>query len=191
MRSTRLYAALAVLLGSVCLSVALGKSVEYLDERSAMTVGALKEPLELVPGASQAFGHLIGRRVTFAYLGPVEWDRSGEIEYGLWVHIAPSGKRVMVDIRSPAAVTLMLDDEAVPLAPMDAPQLGRAPYQPVASWGQTAYFQLDVATLKRMASSKVKLAVRMMDGGVLNFIPADDPHPVLKEYLHDRALNAD
>ena len=72
------------------------KPVEYLDDRTAMTVGSLKEPIELVPSIRPGGLHVItdlGKRLSFAYLGPVEWDRSGSIVYGLWVHIAPGTDR--------------------------------------------------------------------------------------------------
>ena len=28
-------------------------------------------------------------RISFAYLGPVEWDNMGDVRYGLWVHLVP------------------------------------------------------------------------------------------------------
>ena len=54
----------------------------------------------------------------------------------------------------PGAVTLTLDDGAKVLSGIEPPQLAHAPYRPVASWGQTAYFDLDLQTLKRMAASQ-------------------------------------
>ena len=87
------------------------KPVEYLDDRTAMTVGSLKEPIELVPSLRQGGLHVItnlGKRLSFAYLGPVEWDRSGSIVYGLWVHVAPGNDRPIADIRSNAAITIVL-----------------------------------------------------------------------------------
>src|ERR1700675_2240332 len=86
---------------SACETLFTAKPVEFLDEATAMTVGSLKEPIELVPDVQTgAAARLIGKHISFAYLGPVEWDRSGEFEYGLWVHIAPGSGQQMADIRA-------------------------------------------------------------------------------------------
>ncbi|MDP9008531.1 MAG: hypothetical protein M3N91_07475 [Pseudomonadota bacterium] len=159
-----------------------------------MTIGSLKEPIELVPSLHQGGLHLLslGKRVSFAYLGPVEWDRSGAIVYGLWVHIAPGNDRAIVDIRSPAALTLILDRAERVLTPIDAPQLGRGAYQPVASWGQTAYFELTAELLKQMAASaKLELNVRGTDDSIVNFTATGDTRPTLAAYLHSRGITDD
>jgi hypothetical protein len=125
--------------------------------------------------------------VSFAYLGPVEWDRSGEIQYGLWVHVAPGSGVQVADIHSATAVTLNMDADSVRLTPMDAPQLGRAAYEPIASWGQTGYFELDGATLKRMATSaKLSLDVRTDTGSTINFFSTSDTRPILEEFIRAR-----
>ncbi len=156
-----------------------------------MTVGALKEPIELVPSAQSA-ARFIGKRTSFAYLGPVEWDRMGAIKYGLWVHIAPGSDRQMTDIRAAGSITLILDDGPMELAPIDAPLLGRGAYQPVASWGQTAYFGLTVETLRRMAASqKIQLDVRTSDDSTASFYTSADTHAVLSDFLRDRAITGD
>ena len=133
--------AIAIILATVllcaCSTPSSIKPVEYLDDRTAMTVGSLKEPIELVPSLRQGGLRVItslGKRLSFAYLGPVEWDRSGSIVYGLWVHIAPGTDRPIADIRSNAALTIVLDNGTRVLTPIDAPQLGRGAYQAVASW---------------------------------------------------------
>jgi hypothetical protein len=93
MRRLWIPASLGIVLLSACESASSIKPVEYLDDRTAMTVGSLKEPIELVPSLHQGGLHMLsnlgnlGKKVSFAYLGPVEWDRSGSIVYGLWVHI--------------------------------------------------------------------------------------------------------
>ena len=88
----------------------------------------------------------------------------GTLRYGLWVHLAPGNDWRFDDIRSPRAVTLTLDDGAVVLSAIDAPALAHGPYQPVASWGQTAYFDLSVPMLQRMASS-AKIELDFKAGG--------------------------
>jgi hypothetical protein len=187
--------------GSLILAIGLAgcavqsttKPVEYLDERTAMTVGALKNPIELVPSlASGAAMHGIGKRISFAYLGPVEWDTAGQYGYGLWVHVASGTDWTVADIRTPSAVTLQLDDGAIELMPIDAPQLGRAAYQPVASWGQTAYFELTVKMLQRMAASqKLSLDVRGADGSTVTFVTSADTRAVLDGFLRARNLTGD
>jgi hypothetical protein len=180
---------------SACASQSSIKPVEYLDDRTAITVGSLKEPIELLPTSHQSGVHVLNslrNRVSFAYLGPVEWDRSGSIVYGLWVHIAPGNDQPLADIRSSAALTLILDSGPRVLTPVDAPQLGRGAYQPVASWGQTAYFELTLEMLKQMAASeKLQLDVRAADNSVVNFAASADTHQALTAYLHSRGVTGD
>jgi hypothetical protein len=196
MRLPAVAVTLTLLLLSACSTSSSIKPVEYLDDRTAMTVGSLKEPIELVPSLRQGGGlHVItnlGKRLSFAYLGPVEWDRSGSIVYGLWVHIAPGTDRPIADIRSNAALTIVLDNGTRVLTPIDAPQLGRGAYQPVASWGQTAYFELTVEMLKQMAASgKLELNVRAADDSVVNFVASGDTRGTLTGYLHSRGITDD
>ena len=174
-----------------CASQSSIKPVEALDERSAVTFGALKQPIELLPSAQDAV-LILRKRATFAYLGPVEWNRSGAVSYGLWIHIAPGNDRPTGDIHASAAAALILDDGPLDLSVMEAPKLGREPYRAVASWGQTAYFGLDVGTLRRMAaSSKLELDVRAADGSTLSFSPTVDTRAVLKRYMQDRGITGD
>ena len=169
------------------------KPVEYLDD--CRRCRRSREPIELVPSLRQGGLHIItniGKRVSFAYLGPVEWDRSGSIVYGLWVHIAPGNDRPIADIRSNAAITIVLDNGTRVLTPIDAPQLGRGAYQPVASWGQTAYFELTVEMLKQMAASqKLELNVRAADDSIVNFVASGDTRETLSDYMHARGITAD
>ena len=184
-----------IVLSNGCASHSSIKPVEYLDDRTAMTVGSLKEPIELVPSVRQGGLHVITnltKRLSFAYVGPVEWDRSGSIIYGLWVHIAPGTDRPVADIRSDRALTVVLDSGNRVLTPIDAPQLGRGAYQPVASWGQTAYFELTVEMLKQMAASqKFELDVRAADDSVVNFVASSDTHATFTDYLHARGITDD
>jgi hypothetical protein len=188
-----LFLALSVV--SACATQEPIKPVEYLDDRTAMTVGSLKAPIELMPsfhqGGLRVFDSL-SKKASFAYLGPVEWDRSGSIVYGLWVHIAPGSERPISDIRAPTALTLVLDSGPRVLSPIDAPQLGRGAYRPVASWGQTAYFELTVEMLRQMAASeKFQLDVRAADDSVLSFVATGDTRETLTDYLHSRGITGD
>jgi hypothetical protein len=198
MRHLWIPSGLILVLLSACASESSVKSLEYLDERTAMTVGSLKEPIELVPSLHQqvsglhVLGSLVGKKVSFAYLGPVEWDRSGALAYGLWIHIAPGNDRPIADIRSPKALTLVLDGGTRVLNPIDAPQLGRGAYEATASWGQTAYFELTVEMLKQMAASKtMELDVRAADDSIVNFIASSGTRETLTDYLHSRGITND
>jgi hypothetical protein len=195
MRLSSIALGLVILLLSACAAQSSIKPVEYLDDRTAMTVGSLKDPIELVPSLRQGGLHVITnltKRLSFAYIGPVEWDRSGSIVYGLWVHIAPGTDRPIADIRSTAALTMVLDSGTRVLTPIDAPQLGRGAYQAVASWGQTAYFELTVEMLKQMAASeKLELNVRAADDSVVNFVASGDTRETLTDYLHSRGVTGD
>lgn len=160
------------------------KPVESLDERTGVTVTSLKKSIELLPSAQ--FSALAPHNDTsFAYMGPVEWNRSGEFSYGLWVHIAPGNGAQFGDIHAAGAVTLILDDGPVVLTLMNTAKLGREPYPQVVSWGQTAYFSLTIETLRRMAASrKLELDIRALAGSVTGFTALLDMRAALAEYVH-------
>src|ERR1700674_3337033 len=191
MRLPLITVVLLALMLAGCAGQSKPKPVEVLDDRTGMTVGALKEPIELVPGTQNAV--LVSRKhISFAYLGPVEWNRSGTLSYGLWVHIAPGVDQQPADIHAPAAVTLILDDGPLALTLMEAPRLGKDPYRQVVSWGQTAYFGLDVESLKRMAGSrKLELDVRAPGASSARFASTSDSGAILTQYLRSRGLTGD
>jgi len=168
-----------------------GKSIEVLDERTGMTLATLKEPIELLPSV-QSMAPAFGKRTSFAYLGPVEWDRMGTISYGLWVHIAPGSDRQAGDIQAPGAVALVLDDGPLTLSPIAAPGFGRDAYPQVVSWGQKAYFDLSVEMLRRIAASrKIELDVHAVDESIIDFTSAKDVRADLTEYMTGRGITAD
>jgi hypothetical protein len=174
-----------------CAGQSATKPVEALDERTGETVGALKEPIELLP-SGQVSAFVSAKHTSFAYLGPVEWNRSGALSYGLWVDIAPGSDGQPGDIHASQALTLILDDGPLSLSPVEAPRLGREPYKPVVSWGQTAYFDLSVDALRRMAaSSKLELDVRAAGGSLMRFAPTRDTRATLTEYLKARGITGD
>ncbi len=170
---------------------ASGKPAEVLDERTGTTVGALQDPIEFVETAQNA-ALMSGKRTSFAYLGPLEWDRAGEISYGLWLHVAPGNDKPVGDIHSEGSVRMNLDDGSVVLSPLDTSIAGVGPYRPIAAWGQTAYFQLDVAMLKRMAASqKLDLNFRAADESLVQFLPSHDTRTTLTQFLHARGITGD
>ena len=183
---------LALLLGVLwgCAGASARKPDEVLDERTGITWAALRQPIELVQGAQSA---VVSRtQPSFAYLGPVEWNRSGDISYSLWVHVVPGSDRQVGDIHGDGAVTLMLDDGPFVLIPAEPTRVGREPYKRIASWGQTANFQLDVKGLIRLAAShKLVVDIRGTDGSAVPFNAPDDTHALLSEYLRGRNITAD
>lgn len=167
------------------------KPIEVLDERTGVTLGALKEPIELAP-STQSAALVSHKQASFAYMGPIEWNRSGTISYGLWVHIVPGSDRQPGDIHAPETLAVVLDDGPLVLSLTETPKLGRGPYRQVASWGQTAYFDLTVGGLRRMAASrKLDLRVRAIDGSIMIFSPTRDSRPALTEYMQVRGITGD
>lgn len=168
------------------------KPTDTLDETTGMTVGALEDPIEFVESAQNTVV-LTSKRASFAYLGPIEWDRMGEISYGLWIHVAPGNDVQVANLQSPGVVTLDLDEGPLVLTPTQPPDQGHGPYKPVASWGQTAYFALDMEMLKRMAaSSKFTLHFKSVDlGGKVAFLPSHDTSATLTEFVRTRGITAD
>jgi hypothetical protein len=177
-----LYLGLAILSG--CASEGSIAPAESLDERTGMTVASLEKPLELVQGRQTALTP--EAHVSFAYLGPVEWDNMGAISYGLWVHLVPTNDWQFDDIKAPGTVVLALDDGVLPLKLGQPPAATRGPYRPVASWGQTAYFELDLDTLKRLASSRNIQLVFKAAGTPVRFAAAPDANETLMRFLHAR-----
>jgi hypothetical protein len=177
--------ATAICLLCGCAAAPAQDPVEMLDQRTGMTVAGLKNPIVLAEREIL----IIGTRPGFAYLGPVEWDQMGSITYGLWIHVATGTGKPLADIHRAAAVTVVLDNGALELQSADAPPLGREPYPPVASWGQTAYFRLSVHDLQRLAASP-HLALRFAatDGSTALYTASEDTRAVLGKYLQSRGL---
>jgi len=186
--TTRLAAMTAVIGLLQACAAAPDKPVELLDERTGVSVAGLERPIELVREEILT----VGRRSTIALLGPVEWDRMGEISYGLWLHLSPGNDRPLADIHAPATVTLVLADGLVPLVPMVTPPLGSLPYKGSEPWGQTAYFELTPALLKRIAATpQLSLRCRAADGAAVEFRSYGDSRAALGAYLRERGLTAD
>lgn len=174
----------ALILMSGCANQSAIKPAEVLDERTGMTVGALHTPIELLQSPQNMPP---GQRISFAYLGPVEWDNMGDLRYGLWVHLAPGNDWRFDSILKPGAVSLTLDDGPTVLSVIEPPALAHAPYRPEASWGQTAYFDVTVPMLKRMAASqKIELDFKANRESLVRFTAASSARDSLVRYLHAR-----
>jgi hypothetical protein len=181
--------ALMICLLSAGISPCRAKSIEMLDERTGVTLAALSHPLAFV---ETGIYDLLGpdKQPSVIYLGPVERDRSGAYSYALWVQLAPGvGGHRFDDIRAEGAIVLELDGQPVTLAALDAPVIETSPYQPIAPVGQTAYFAVDGALLRRMADSRhFTLKIRAGDLTVVDFIPRHNTANALNQFVVDRGL---
>jgi hypothetical protein len=177
---------------SACASEPPAASVEKLDERTGMTLASLPQPMAFVEtGIADVLAP--DKQPSIVYLGPEEWDRSGDFSYVLWVQVAPGvdGHRID-DIRTRGAMLLKLDDGTVSLAALDQPVTTSSPYAPVPGVGQSVYFSVDIALLKRMAaSSKIVLNVRAGDLSMVDFIPRQETRGALKQFILDRNITGD
>jgi hypothetical protein len=182
----------AVLFVSACLaacaSTAANRPFERLDEETGMTVSGLAKPLEFVESGLVS----INKHVSFAYLGPIEWDRMGDISYGLWLHIAPGNDRQVAAIDAPSAVSLALDGGELVLETMPAPKLGKETYAPLVPWGQTVYFKASPTTLRQIATSgQLLIRCRGVDGATVEFKPDQGANQVFMAFIQARGITAD
>jgi hypothetical protein len=80
----------------------------------------------------------------------------------------------------------------VELTALEGPVAASSPYRPIAPVGQTAYFPINVAVLKRMASSqRLALKVRAGDLTMVDFIPMQETRAALEQFINDRGLAND
>src|ERR1700737_3532500 len=168
------------------------KSVEMLDERTGMTMGALLQPMAFIE--TGIYDLLVpDKQPSVVYIGPVEWDRSGDLSYLLWVQVAPGvGGHRLDDIRARGAINLKLDDGPVALSALELPVAARSPARSMVPVGQSAYFTIDVALLKRMAASqRLALNVRAGDLTMVDFIPTQETRAALKQFVIDRGIASD
>jgi hypothetical protein len=106
--------------------------------------------------------------------------------------VAPGTDKPVGDIRARGAVTLMLDDGPLVLVPSDAPAAGSGPYHPIASWGQTSYFAVNVELLRHIAAShKLLLAFRGEGESSVEFSPTHDTRTTLTQFLQARGITGD
>ncbi len=167
-------------------------SIELLDETTGMTAGALDKPVAFMETGIFDLLDPTPKQATIAYVGPVEWDRSGDLSYVLWVQIAPGvGGHRIDDITARGAVDIELDDGPMVLSALDLSKVG-SPYRPIKPMGQTAYFKIDTAMLKRMAASrKVVLNLRASDLTRVVFVPVEPPRLALEQFIHDRDIGGE
>jgi hypothetical protein len=155
------------------------KPQERLDERTGITIAALPEPIELIQRGTLTFD----KRMSFAYLGPVEWNRAGNVSYSLWVHVAPGDGAQVSDLRIPGAASIKLDDGLLPMVVVETPALQNEAYRPAVTWGQSVHFNLSVGSLGRLGSSHtLELHVLGVDGSPIIFLPSRADHSSLQDF---------
>lgn len=193
MRDFRSCLAIAiVIVTSGCASQSSVKTLEVLDESTGMTVVSLAEPISFTESVivDPLATDMQPSRI---HMGPVEWDRSGDFSYLLWVQVSPGvdGHR-LDDLRERGAVTLTLDDGAVALSPLDVEKAPANPYRLTPPVGQTVYFRLDVQLLKRMATTrKIGLKFRGADLTMVDFVSNDETQTVFNQFMAERNIAAD
>jgi hypothetical protein len=174
---------------AACSSPSAVKSVEMLDQRTGATIGALLQPM---PFTETGIYDLLvpDKQPSVVYIGPVEWDRSGDSTYLLWVQVAPGvGGHRLDDIRSHGALNVRLDDGTVELSPWEAPVGATSPYRLLDPVGQTAYFAMNAQLLQRMATSqRLVLKLRAADLSTIDFVPSQDTRSALERFMIDRGV---
>jgi hypothetical protein len=185
----RLWSLVPILLVlAACAGTGSSQPFERLDEDTGVTVGSLQKPVEFVENGVVA----LNKHASFAYLGPVEWDRMGAISYALWLHIAPGNDTQVAEIGAPGAVALLLDGQSMVLTPMQPQKLGREPYEAVVPWGQTAYFAVTVAQLRELAhGTQLRLRLRGLDGAPVDFLASRAAPADFAAFVQARGLTGD
>lgn len=166
------------------------QSVEILDEGTGMTAGVLQKPMAFIETGLFDLLDTDPKQASIVYLGPVEWDRSGEVFYVLWVQIAPGvGGHRLDDIRARGAVSLQLDDGPMALSVVELPKVTSSPYRPMVPVGDMAYFGLDLGMLRRLANSrKVLLKLRAADLTKVDFTSTQESRTAFKQFMQERGI---
>lgn len=143
--TTRAATALVVLvaLAGCAAGPAAQPAVERVDERTAVTVVTLPEPL-LYTGAKGDLGQPLDLA-----LGPVEINRMGEKTWYLWVSLLGG------DLRDadPRLVVVAGGARLLELAPLPkdfVPPLSRSPYSRPADWATERYYAIPADELARL-----------------------------------------
>jgi hypothetical protein len=119
-----------------CASAPVDPLVESLDERTAVTVVALSEPLLFTSTRSTP------SLPDDVALGPVEINRMGEKTWYLWVNRlgGPQESATLARLRIVAQGATLLELE--PLASDVRLPVSGPPYRPLAEWAAQAYYPI-------------------------------------------------
>jgi len=169
------------------------ESLERQDERTGITIATLVQPLAFIETGLYDPLTRDQKQPSIIYVGPVAWDTMGDYSYLLWVQVAPGvGGHRLDDIRAHGAVKLQLDDGPVELSALKMPTKASDPYSPILPVGETAYFPVDIALLKRMAASqRISLQIRAGDLTSVDFKPLQEARAALEKFVIDEGIVAD
>jgi len=164
----------------------------WFDPETALTYSALHEPLVVARSVNRVT--VAGR--DYAYLGPIDINRMGRRDYYLWIGMASTVDRAVLDEVGPQAASLVLVVDGVPmdfaLAPW-SPGLDALPY-PVTTPVYDAFVaRASLDQLERIAAANsVTVQFALDDGKAASYqlwngqwldwmrftVRAADPQPV-------------
>ena len=122
-------------------------------DSNGLTIVTLNDPIVLALPANQ----LAAAARDYAYLGPVEINRAGARSYLLWVGLASTVDRKLVDV-SPAdtrLLALLVDGQPVTLPLVDwMPGLDSPPYETAAPLYSTFAAHASLDQIRRIADAE-------------------------------------
>lgn len=125
----------------------------WFDTDSALTYSALHEPLVLARPVNRVT--VAGR--DYAYLGPIDINRMGRRDYYLWIGMASTVDRALLDEARPQAANLVLIVDGVPmdfpLAPWNS-GLEALPYPVTTPVYEAFVARASLDQIKRIAAAE-------------------------------------
>ena len=136
----------------------------WFDPDTALTYAALHEPLVVARPVDRLT--VAGR--DYAYLGPIDINRMGRRDYYLWIGMASTVDRALLDEARPQAATLVLVVDGVPmdfpLAPWH-PGLEALPYPTTTPVYATFVARASLDQLERIAAATSVMVQFALDDG--------------------------
>jgi len=152
----------ALLLTTGC--VTSDPMTSWFDPETALNYAAMHEPLVVARSVNRVT--VAGR--DYAYLGPIDINRMGRRDYYLWIGMASTVDRALLDEDRPQAATLVIEVDGVPmdfpLAPWN-PGLDALPYPASTPVYETFVARASLDQIDRIASAaSVKVLFALDDG---------------------------
>ena len=138
--------AVAASLLAACGAESSIKPSESLDERTGMTVGTLDKPIELVQGAARRARRLRAGARASPISGRWNGTTWATSPTGCGCTSLPATTGASTTSRRPGRCVCRSTMPRPRSRPIKPPASRARPYQPVASWGETAYFGVDLET---------------------------------------------
>ncbi len=139
---------------------------EQFDEPTTLTWIAMDEPIVLarrVPRYSASARD-------YVFLGPVEVNRMGELEYYLWVGAASTVDRPLYGETAPVSASLLVEADGAPLSlPLTdgSPAIDAVPYGVNVPIERTQHARITLDQVRRLADAgSVEVSV-LLDSGTL------------------------